>query len=176
MGASPQNEDERSTNFRLTDRCMRVVFASMLLSMLITCPLPFALALTLPIPENIILNTTASTRFPIASHSQPSANSLLNISSSYISSDDFWYCFKPAPELRGTTLRDCHHISQALDELDPTGREDFVFSPRASADFHLPFYLRWGTCVLDVRGIEKDGWDMFPIGLLAEKVDDLALK
>lgn len=30
--------------------------------------------------------------------------------------------------------------------------------------------------MLDVRGVEKDAWDMFSIGLLAEKVDDLALK
>ena len=176
MGASPQNEDEGSTNLRLTDTCTRVVFTSMLLPMLIICPLPLALALSLPIPQENTLNMTASTLFPVASHSQPFVYPLLNISSSYIPSDEFWYCFKSDSDLRGTTFRDCHHISQALDELDPTGSEDFVFSPRASADFRLPFYLRWGTCVLDVRGIEKDGWDMFPVGSLAEKVDDLALQ
>ena len=148
----------------------------MLLPMLIICPLP--LALTLPVLENTTLNTTNSTRFPIASHFQPFAHPHphLNISSSYTPSDDFWSCFRPASGLRETTFSDCHHISQALDQLDPTGHEEFVFSPRAIADIRLPFFLRWGTCVFDLRGIEKDAWDVFPIGYLAERLDDLALK
>ena len=143
----------------------------MLLSFLIICLLPLTLALTLPGSDIISLKNNITASLP-----HPLSHPLFNVSSAYIPSNDFWYCFRPAPELRETNFRDCHSISRALDELDPTGREDFVFSPRAIADIRLPFFMRWGTCVLDLRGIEKDGWDMFPIGVLAEKVDDLALK
>ena len=142
----------------------------MLLPLLIICLLPLVLALTLHIPDTIALKKNN-----ITSHPQPLSHPLLNMSSSYLPSNNFWYCFNPAPQLSETTFRDCHCISQALDELDPTGLEEFVFSPRAVADIRLPFFLRCGTCVLDLRGIEEDGWDMFPIGVLAEEVDDLAM-
>ena len=141
------------------------------LLLLIICLSPFAYASTLPTSDIASFKNNST-----ISHPQALSHPLLNISSSYSPSNDFWYCFRPTPDLSEITYRDCHHISQALDELDPSGREEFVFSPRAIADIHLPFFLRWGTCVLDVRGVEKDAWDMFSIGLLAEKVDDLALK
>lgn len=87
-----------------------------------------------------------------------------------------WNCFEPNPALQQTTYHDCHQIGLGLLSLDPRGLKEFLFSPRPVADIRLPFYYREGSCVLDVRGREEDGWDTFKMSLLVLAIIDLAAK
>ncbi|KAL8728491.1 MAG: hypothetical protein Q9181_005334 [Wetmoreana brouardii] len=124
---------------------------------------PLALTFTIPTPPTLNLNATTITRRPI------------NLNSHNVSSGPkYWRCTESGPALRPTTYDDCDHITLAILELDPTGLQEFLFSPRSVADIQLPYSLRWGTCVLDVRGVKPDSWDFFAIGILASAVHDLA--
>ena len=88
----------------------------------------------------------------------------------------FWDCLEPAPPLRPTTFHDCIQIARNLDAVIPhaTPTEELLFSPRAVADVHLPFYLRGGTCLLDLKGLKEDSWDVFSLSLLIAAIIDLA--
>ena len=142
-----------------------------------------AAALTVPkpatidlVPKPVEFNLSFTTLNPLPINiSAPDVHPFSSSSSFNASENRFWTCFLRAPKLHDTTFHDCHGIAQALREMDPTGMEEFLFSPRPAADIRLPFYLRWGSCVLDIRGKEKDSWDVLPIRLLAEGVDALAL-
>ena len=118
-----------------------------------SCALSFRLP-RLPIPSWRHVNSTALDGLPV----------------NLTTDSKYWTCFQPSRLLRPTIYRDCYGLTKALLELDPSGEEEFLFSPRAVADVQLPYYLRWGTCVLDLRGVQPDAWDMFPISLLANGV------
>lgn len=146
--------------------------------------LPFlAVALTVPkpatidlIPKPVEFNLSFTTLNPLPINiSAPTVHPFSSSPSLNASENRFWTCFLPAPKLYLTTFNDCHGVAQALRSLDPTGKEEFLFSPRPSADIRLPFYLRWRSCVLDLRGKEEDSWDVLPMRILAEGVDALAL-
>ncbi|KAG6989896.1 hypothetical protein G7Y79_00061g092830 [Physcia stellaris] len=146
--------------------------------------LPFlAVALTVPkpatidlIPKPFVFNLSFTTLNPLPINiSAPPVHPFSSSPSLNASENRFWTCFLPSRKLHVTTFNDCHGVAEALRSLDPTGREDFFFSPRPSADIRLPFHLRWGSCVLDLRGKEEDSWDVFPMWIMAAEVDALAL-
>ncbi|KAL9594202.1 MAG: hypothetical protein Q9219_007164 [cf. Caloplaca sp. 3 TL-2023] len=128
---------------------------------------PLALTLTLPptAPTNPFDLTTA-----FRSHVLLPSN-LTSLRAPPI----YWKCFDPSPQLHHPTITDCDKIALGLLELDPTGRKEFLFSPRANADIHLPFALHWGTCMLDLRGLEPGSWDVFPMRMLVAGFSNLAL-
>lgn len=139
-----------------------------------------ALTLAFTVPKPIIINLNISSLNPlpinITSFSAPfpaAAAVAASLNASAIDSR-YWHCFTPSRRAHPATFADCHHIAEAVDLMDPTGKEDFLFSPRAVADVKLPFYMHWGSCVMDLRGMERDSWDVFPVSLLADAIDHLA--
>ena len=140
----------------------------------LTVPKPATINL---IPKPVEFNLSFTTLNPLPINiSVPDVHPFSSNSSPNASGNRFWTCFLPTPDLQHTTtFHDCHSVAQALRSLDPTGIKEFFFSPRATADIRLPFYLRWRSCVLDLRGKEEDSWDVVPMRVLAEGVDALAL-
>ena len=123
-----------------------------------------ATALTVPSPTPHTLDLTPNnSRALLRPH---------NLTS--ISSNKYWQCFKPSRKLHPTIFLDCQQLAFALHELDPRGRDELLFSPRSVADVQLPFYMRWESCVMDIRGKENDSWDVFPMTLLVSAVENLA--
>ena len=123
-----------------------------------------ATALTVPSPTPHTLDLTHNNSHPLL---RPH-----NLTS--FSSSRYWQCFKPSRKLHPTIFLDCQQLAFALDELDPGGRDELLFSPRSVADVQLPFYMRWESCVMDIRGKEEDSWDVFPMTLLVSAVVDMA--
>ena len=147
-------------------RITRILSVPLLLGSTSPLTLPLPLPLDLNKPSLGLLHnnsTTLNTQPPI---------SFLNSSSL---THKYWRCFDPLPVLHPTTFGDCHHISLALTELDPSGAHDLLFSSNDAADIRLPFHFRWGSSVFDLQGVEKDSWDAFPIRVLAQAVNNLAM-
>lgn len=146
--------------------------------------LPYlAIALTVPkpatinlIPKPVEFNLSFTTLNPLPINiSAPALHPYSSSPSLNASENRFWTCFNPAPNLYDTNFHDCHGVATTLREMDPDGKEDIFFSPRPNADIQLPFYVRWGSCMLDVRGVKEDSWDVFPMDILAEGVEALAM-
>lgn len=133
---------------------------SMLLVKLLLLVAPVVVGFTIPSP--LSLSTTVLDDSPS------------NVTS--LRASRHWDCFEPNPALEETTYYDCHQIGLGLLSLDPTGRKEFLFSPRSVADIRLPFYTREGSCVLDIRGRAEDGWDTFKMSLLVVAIIDLSAK
>lgn len=118
-------------------------------------------ALTLPNPLSLSFNLTRVPTLPSLGTSVRSR---------------YWYCARPPSPLGPTTYHDCDRLADTLALIYPTllDEDEVLFSPREVADIRLPFYLRWGTCLLDLKGVREDSWDVFPMRTLLDAMRDLA--
>ena len=106
----------------------------------------------------------------------PNKTSSLSLPSQFTVNSPFWYCADPSPALRPTTFHDCYALAQTFKFMFPafSATDEVLVSPRSVADIQLPFHLRWGTCLMDLRGLERDSWDIVSMSLLLLAITDLA--